>query len=122
MEKVKLASSKLFLISSIIFTFLYFPLWWYSLGFFNFLKRIYFFWLERAYALGVWVWLKNIFVPMYGQSDTAGRLISFGIRVVQIIFRTIVLFLWLFLCLLLIFLWLAMPLLILWANYEHFFN
>lgn len=87
----------------------YFPLWWYTLG---------------AFRVGTWcfsllqignselepgLWLRNIFVPMYGQHDIEGRLISFVMRVVQIILRTFALAVWLAFCLLLFFGWLLLP-------------
>jgi len=40
-------------------------------------------------ALGVLLWLKNLFVPMFGQHDWQGRLVSFLIRLVQLIARGI---------------------------------
>jgi hypothetical protein len=69
---------------------LYFPIHWYGPGFLVFIKS----WTDIVsawqQALGFSVWLKNIFIPMYGQRDFAGRLISFIMRLVQIIFRGIV--------------------------------
>lgn len=88
----------------------YFPFWWYSVGFLETLKKLGRFWLGQEQALGFSVWLKNIFVPMYGQYDWAGRLISFFIRVVQIIFRGFVLLFWLIFVLAAAALWLAAPL------------
>lgn len=68
---------------------LYFPIYWYGPGFLVFIKS----WTNIVsgwqQALGFSVWLKNIFTPMYGQRDFAGRLISFIMRFVQIIFRGI---------------------------------
>lgn len=40
-------------------------------------------------ALGVLLWLRNLFVPMFGQHDWQGRLVSFLIRLVQLIARGI---------------------------------
>ena len=79
------------LISQILWDFLYFPIWWYSVGWFRFGKFLYNFLAWQQASLGFWVWVKNIFVPMYGQSDFAGRLISFLMRSVQIVFRGFVL-------------------------------
>lgn len=63
------------------------PRWWYGAGlkqeFRNYLRRLEY--LNRR--LAVMVWLKNIFRPMFGQKDWEGRLISFGIRLVQIVVR-----------------------------------
>lgn len=116
MKSLKIANSNLALFSGIIFSILYFPLWWYGVGFLNFAKRIFNFWLERAYSLAVLVWLKNIFTPMYGQYDFAGRLISFGVRLVQIIIRTIILIFWLLISLIIILFWLAFPFLLILAT------
>lgn len=88
---------------------LYFPLWWYTGG---------------AYRAGAWcfdlalsgndhfapgLWLKNIFVPMYGQYDFEGRLISFFMRLFQFIIRSLALFIWSIICLCLFLCWLALP-------------
>ncbi len=116
MTNLKFINSRAALVVSLILNFLYFPIWWYSFGFFKFLRSVFLFWQQQAYSLGVLVWIKNIFVAMYGQQDLAGRLISFGIRLVQIIFRTGVLMLWLFLCLLAILTWLALPLIIIYLT------
>jgi hypothetical protein len=40
---------------------------------------------SETFALGVW--MKNLFVPMYGDTEWSGRLISFGIRFVMIFVR-----------------------------------
>lgn len=88
---------------------IFFPIWWYSLGFVGFIKKEAKFWLNQEKALGFSIWLKNIFVPMYGQADWAGRLISFFIRLVQIIVRGILLLFWLGLLLIGAFLWLLAP-------------
>lgn len=75
--------------AQVLFDIVYFPLWWYSFGFFRFLKILGSFLKERWLIIGAGVWLKNLFTPMYGQSDIASRLISFFIRLFQIIFRFI---------------------------------
>lgn len=66
-----------------------FPVWWYTAGFLKFLG-----WLgmqARAqwHTIGLGVWLKNLFVPMFGQADAWGRVISFFMRLGQIIGRGI---------------------------------
>ncbi len=68
----------------------FFPVWWYTLG----LARVGRMALraldEERRSLAIGVWIKNLFVPMYNANDIAGRLISFFMRTVQIIGRTIV--------------------------------
>ncbi len=100
------------IITQILGEILFFPIWWYSLGFFRLAKGAFRFWSNQEKSLGFSIWAKNIFVPMYGQSDWAGRLISFAIRLIQVIFRGIALLFWLALVLLLIIIWLALPILL----------
>lgn len=88
----------------------YFPLWWYSFGFAGTLKKEFAIFLDQERALGFSVWLKNIFVPMYGQYDTAGRIISFFIRLVQVIFRGLALLVALALLIAGALFWLILPL------------
>lgn len=97
------------LVVALILEIIYFPIWWYSVGFFRTTKNIYKFWRDQEKSLGFSVWAKNIFVPMYGQSDWAGRLISFLVRLVQVIFRGIALLIWLLICLVILIVWLALP-------------
>ena len=70
-----------------------FPFWWYGKGVKAWTGFVWdWFGTVRA-QLGVQVWIKNIFVPMYGSYDIAGRLISFFMRVAMIVLRSIGLFL-----------------------------
>lgn len=46
----------------------------------------------KSMAVGVWV--KNIFVPMFGQRDWQSRIISFVMRVVNIIGRSFAGLIW----------------------------
>jgi len=92
-----------------IWEILYFPLWWYTVGFWRFVLKVFNFWRNQQASLGFWVWLKNIFVPMYGQTDFAGRSISFIIRLVQIIYRGLGMIVVLILGLVAIVLWLLFP-------------
>lgn len=55
--------------------------------------------MKEAFAIGnrnlaVTLWIKNWFVPMFGQHDWQGRIISVFIRTVQIIIRSILFVLW----------------------------
>ena len=64
-----------------------FPLWWYTGGFLGLLGALKEFLSDSEKSLAFFVWAKNIFVPMYGQSDWQGKIISLFIRIIQIIFR-----------------------------------
>lgn len=88
---------------------LYFPAWWYTVGLG---KAANFSWQRiknMETRLGVKIWAKNIFTPMFGQRDIAGVLISFFMRVFQIIGRTLILFLWSILMIALFFVWVGLP-------------
>ncbi len=87
----------------------YFPLWWYSRGLLKTLKGSWNFIKDFEQTLGFMVWLKNLFVPMFGQRDFAGRLISFFLRLVQIIFRGIALLVLILLNLIFIGIYLILP-------------
>jgi len=103
-------------IVQIIGEVLYFPIWWYSVGFARQTKYIFRLWLGQEESLGFSVWAKNIFTPMYGQHDWSGRLISFFVRLVQVIGRGAVLLVLLVLAILSLLLWLVLPLAILFAT------
>ncbi|MDD2681014.1 MAG: hypothetical protein PHE20_02810 [Patescibacteria group bacterium] len=103
-----------------IWNIIFFPIWWYSLGFLRFVSRIISFWRSEQRALGLFVWTRNLFVPMYGQHDFAGRLMSFFVRLVQILFRGLAMLFWVIVGLVLILSWLALPLAIVIATAYQF--
>ncbi|MFH1030734.1 MAG: hypothetical protein V1770_05775 [bacterium] len=96
----------------------YFPVWWYTKGakkvFLSCVREV----KEIQKYLALFVWIRNIFTPMYAQYDWQGRIISFFMRLVQIILRGIFLVIWsvfymsLFLC------WLVLPFLIGWQMWR----
>jgi hypothetical protein len=94
---------------------LYFPWWWYSTGFARWLIVLSKFWLNLEKVLGLGVWVKNIFVPMYGQRDLASRAISFVMRLIQIIIRGLALLFCSAIILSLAILWLALPVFLIFA-------
>lgn len=102
------------IIAGLVGDLLRFPLWWYGKGWWELACRVVGWWSASLRGLNLIVWLKNLFVPMYGQNDWAGIFISFFVRLAQIIVRG----LW-FACLLVfgaVFLmtWLLLPLLAVW--------
>lgn len=99
----------------IIWDFLYFPIWWYSVGWWRFGRFLSAFVAWQQASLGFFVWLKNIFVPMYGQTDFTGRLISFLIRIVQIIFRGFAMLIIVIIALSLFIFWASLPILIVYG-------
>lgn len=107
------------ILGQFILDVIYFPVWWYTRGFFKVLVWAKHFLGARLRGSGLVVWLKNIFTPMYGQRDWAGLLISFITRVLQIIYRSVLMVIWLAYTVALICLWLAAPLYII---YQIFFQ
>ncbi|KKR33572.1 MAG: hypothetical protein UT64_C0006G0020 [Candidatus Falkowbacteria bacterium GW2011_GWF2_39_8] len=101
----------------LVFDILYFPIWWYSKGFYNFIVILGKFLNERQKALAFFVWLKNIGTPMYGQTDLAGKAISVFIRLVQIIFRGVLMLFWLAFVFVLLSIWLFLPILVIGELY-----
>lgn len=97
----------------VAFVIIYFPFWWYSIGFIRALGSLWHFLKEKQEELALFVWIKNIFRPMYGQHDITGRLVSFFMRLVQIIFRSIGLIFYLALVIILAVGWLTLPVLVL---------
>ena len=89
--------------------FFFFPFWWYTKGF----KKSIIFTLgkikDAESSLGVGIWLKNLFKPMYGQYDIQGRIVSFLMRLIQLIFRSIVFLVFFVLILFVPIIWVLLP-------------
>lgn len=87
----------------------YFPIWWYTLGALRSGKWCFELFKVGNDELAPGLWLANIFVPMFGQYDWQGRIISFVMRVVQIVFRCFGLLVWAVFCVILFIVWLILP-------------
>lgn len=106
-----------FLLFDFIWDFFYFPIWWYSKGLIRFIHFDWRLFKNGMDRLAIDVWVKNIFVPMFGQYDWQGRLISFFMRLTQIIIRTVLLIVWFVVPFVLLLVWVIMPLVILYGLY-----
>lgn len=102
------------IIAEIIISVIFFPVWWYSKGLWNFLKKNRDFLFNKQKSLGLLVWVRNIFKPMYGQSDWQGKLISFFMRFIQIIFRSIAMLFWIVWSIMTILFWICLPLFVIY--------
>lgn len=71
-----------------------FPIWWYSKGIVYTFEKLSLSARRQSANFAVGLWLKNLFVPMYGQYDWQGRIISFFVRLLQVVFRSIALAVW----------------------------
>jgi hypothetical protein len=92
-----------------IFDFFYFPIWWYSFGLFKAGNWCLGMLKDGNDQLAPGIWFRNIFVPMFGQYDWQGRIISFFMRLIQIIFRGISLVVWLVVCITMFVFYLLIP-------------
>lgn len=75
-------------------TFLHLPFWWYGTG-----LKIVFAWMLHSIRmigryLGLDVWSKNLFVPMYGDTSFAGRIISFFVRLIVVMAQLVGVMIW----------------------------
>ncbi|MDO8462702.1 MAG: hypothetical protein Q7S96_00300 [bacterium] len=66
--------------------------WWYGHGLLMVLR-----WVGRSIhsweeSVGLGLWLRNLFTPMYGQTDWQGRIISFFMRIAILCGRCIQVF------------------------------
>lgn len=93
----------------------YFPLWWYSGGVVYAFGRCRDLIVRGNFVLAPGLWLRNIFVPMYGQYDWQGRIISLFMRLVQVIARTVALLVWVAFSIVLFFVWFLIPVVIIWG-------
>ena len=94
----------------LVLDLVYFPLWWYTGGVKHAAIFCFHLFQDGNMNLAPALWLKNMFVPMFGQTDLQGRLTSIFMRLVNFIGRSIGLIVWFFLVLFLFILWLVVPL------------
>lgn len=80
------------LLGELLTSIVWFPVWWYTTGLRRVTERAVEALRYRVESYSFRVWLKNFFVPMYGQTDITGRLVSVFMRFVVLIGRSIALF------------------------------
>ena len=104
-----------------IWDIIYFPLWWYSGGTKRALIGSYHLWQDGNIQLAPGLWLKNIFVPMFGQYSFEGRLVSFFVRLANVIIRSVGLLIWTIVVLILFSLWLVFPIFVAYMLFYSLF-
>ncbi len=112
-------SSIKYIIVDLIGDILYWPIWWFTKGLVKTARLALGSVTSQEKQLGLTIWVKNIFTPMFGQYDIEGRIISFFARLIQIIVRSIILFIWTIIVVLLFILWLILPVIV---AYEIYYN
>ena len=108
-----------FILKDVLFDIIYWPFWWYSGGFLRAAKNFRNTIMQGNDELALTIWLKNLFVPMFGDYSWQGRIISFFMRLVQLIARSIFFILWCLVAFMGVILWLVVPFIII---YEVLFN
>ena len=91
---------------------IYAPVWWYSAGAVGALNRFFDRLRFGNQYFGWSVWLVNIFRPMYAQRDFAGRAISFVVRIIQVIVRSMLLLGWSMVALLMLLSYFFLPVIV----------
>ncbi len=95
MEQGLFLKSLRFFFKDLIGDVFYFPIWWYTKGLAKGWRRFASTLRSANESLGLTIWIRNIFTPMFGQADWQGRIVSFFMRFFQIIFRSIIFIGWL---------------------------
>ena len=106
----------------LIGNFLYWPIWWYSKGLLELLKIIYRNIIEEEKRFGVKIWLINLFKPMYAQYDWQGRIISLFMRLMMLIFKTVMFLLWVIILSAVVVIWIFLPIVGLYMIYANLYN
>src|SRR3989338_9000983 len=92
-----------------IFDIVRFPVWWYTSGMIRtwsiFISSL----RDANESLGATLWAKNILQPMFAQYDLSGRIISFFMRLFQIIIRFLALAVWGVILFSLVIIWALLP-------------
>ncbi|KKW01855.1 MAG: hypothetical protein UY52_C0018G0012 [Parcubacteria group bacterium GW2011_GWC2_49_9] len=107
-NSVAWAATKYILIE-VLLDVVYFPVWWYTKGVVKLGRYCIASLAMRARNLSLGIWLKNMFTPMFGQYDWQGRLISFMMRVVMLVYKFIAFGVWAIIVTLLFVFWLVVP-------------
>ena len=107
------------ILGELVWNIIYFPLWWYSRGLVRLILNLKDFIVNRERSLAFFVWIKNIFRPMYGQHDWQGRIISFFMRLAQIIARGVIMIFWLIFALAGFLFWIILPFIVLYEIYAQ---
>lgn len=109
-----------FLLADVIGDALYFPFWWYSRGLLRFVRALGMRLRNLFIKLGLGVWARYLFTPMFGQYDLPGRIISFFVRLFQIIVRSFLMLVALCVAAIILAFYLVLPLLVLWQIVRQF--
>lgn len=103
------------IIIDLIGEILYFPVWWYSHGLFKTVIYVFNSIKSTSRNLALGLMIKNLFKPMFAQYDRTGRIISFFMRLLLLVARSVFfIFTSIFYFLFLVF-WIILPIFIVWG-------
>lgn len=100
------------LVAEFFLDLFYFPLWWYTGGIIYILQACGNLISDGNRLMSPGLWIRNLFVPMFGQRDLQGRAVSVLIRFGNFIFRGIGLIVWTGVVIVLGLLWVLLPLVV----------
>lgn len=84
-------------------------IWWYSTGLLTLLRQVRDHIRSYARSLNLQILTRYLFVPMYGYNDIWSRLISFSVRLVQLVVITIATFIYIVFECIVIAAWVGLP-------------
>ena len=121
-DNIFLATIKYILVE-ILWDIIYFPIWWYTKG----LVKVARYCLDSAQfhlqrRIGLSIWLKSMFKPMFGDYTKEGRIISFFMRIFVLIWKLVSSLVWLIILLILFIVWMLLPLLVVYFILYQTFN
>lgn len=108
------------MIIDLLWHLVYFPVWWYTSGFKHALLYCFGLLKYGNGYLAPGLWIQNLFVPMFGQSDWQGRIVSVFMRFVNIIGRGLALLIWTAVVAVIFSLWLVWPIFVVYLLYISF--
>ena len=106
------------MVLELVLDLVYFPLWWYTAGTKKAAITCYHLLQDGNMRMAPGLWLKNIFAPMYGQTDWRGRLTSFFVRSANIVLRGFALLVWLIVVVMIFLLWLVFPVFVVYMLFQ----
>lgn len=109
-----------FVIWDVALDFVRMPVWWYTGGLRLAGRGLWNAWREMEKRLSLGVWLKHLFVPMYGYRDWQSRLISFFVRLVLLVAKLFVVLVWSVILIVLFGAWLILPAVVVWMIIYNF--
>ncbi len=97
------------LVVDLIGSIAWFPVWWYTKGLQHVIQSAFRALRYRSQAYALKIWIRSFFVPMYGQYDWTGRLVSIFMRFVVIVGRSIAIVVEAWVYLIGVVLWVLLP-------------